>query len=165
MTRKHLILLSGLVLPGLLLGAPDISWYTIDGGGAMSSSSGNFELSGTIGQPDASAVSAITGGSFQLTGGFWAVALPSCTAFVLADFNHDCAVDHQDLIIFEACETGPDVPYNPAGLPPGCTLTPDGNSHIAADFDGDGSVDQKDFGVFQRCYSGPNVPPDPNCAS
>lgn len=164
MKRKHAILLLGLVLPGVLLAAPDIPWYTIDGGGALSSGGGNLELSGTIGQPDASALSALTGGSFELTGGFWAVTLPSCTAFVPADFNRDCVVDSQDLVLFQACTTGPLVPYDASNLSPGCTLTPDGNSHIAADFDGDGSVDQKDFGVFQRCYSGPYVPPDPNCA-
>ena len=46
----------------------DLSWYTIDGGGEMFTTGGDYELSGTIGQPDAGELS---GGSFQLTGGFW----------------------------------------------------------------------------------------------
>ncbi len=34
----------------------DLSWHTIDGGGEMFTSGGNFELSGTIGQPDAGGI-------------------------------------------------------------------------------------------------------------
>ncbi len=45
-----------------------IPWYTIDGGGGYSNG-GNFELEGTIGQHDAGTT--MTGGSFQLSGGFW----------------------------------------------------------------------------------------------
>jgi hypothetical protein len=48
-----------------------IDWHTIDGGGGTSSG-GNFSLSGTIGQPDASA-QPMTGGAFSLTGGFWSL--------------------------------------------------------------------------------------------
>ena len=44
-----------------------LNWYTTDGGGGTSSS-GAYVLSGTIGQPDAAIVS---GGSYQLVGGFW----------------------------------------------------------------------------------------------
>lgn len=47
-----------------------INWYTIDGGGGTSSG-GVYEVSGTIGQPDAGPV--MTGGDFALTGGFWAL--------------------------------------------------------------------------------------------
>ncbi len=43
---------------------------TIDGGGGTSSG-GEFTLTGTIAQPDASTVPA-TGGQFSLVGGFWA---------------------------------------------------------------------------------------------
>ena len=51
----------------------DLSWHTIDGGGEMFSTGGDFELSGTIGQPDASTV-VLAGGDFKLTGGFWTPA-------------------------------------------------------------------------------------------
>lgn len=85
-----------------------------------------------------------------------------------SDFDEDGDVDADDLAIFEACATGPAVPYTPASLPepaPGCTLTADGDNHIAADFDDDGDVDQSDFGIVQRCYSGGGAPADPNCAT
>jgi len=47
-----------------------IGWYKIAGGGGTSAG-GNYSLSGTIGQPDASAT--MTGGSYSLTGGFWSL--------------------------------------------------------------------------------------------
>jgi hypothetical protein len=48
----------------------EITRSTVDGGGVMFSTGGEFELSGTIGQPDAGTV---TGGEseFELTGGSW----------------------------------------------------------------------------------------------
>jgi hypothetical protein len=52
-----------------------INWYSIDGGGAMQSTGGNFELSGTIGQADATAARVLHGGQWKLTGGFWALSL------------------------------------------------------------------------------------------
>jgi hypothetical protein len=47
-----------------------IDWYKISGGGGTSTGS-VYSVSGTIGQPDAS--SALTGGNFSLTGGFWSL--------------------------------------------------------------------------------------------
>ena len=44
-----------------------IDWSTIDGGGGTSTG-GVYTVSGTIGQPDAGAMS---GGPFTLVGGFW----------------------------------------------------------------------------------------------
>ncbi len=46
----------------------DLSWYTIDGGGATFSVGGGYSLGGSIGQPDAGSMG---GGSYQLNGGFW----------------------------------------------------------------------------------------------
>ncbi len=48
-----------------------IDWYTIDGGGGRSTN-GQYSLSGTIGQHDAS-TAPMTGGQYSLTGGFWAL--------------------------------------------------------------------------------------------
>jgi len=53
----------------------DPSWFTIDCGG-RASSGGTLSLSGTIGQPDAGVMS---GGAFQLSGGFWAGTAASGT--------------------------------------------------------------------------------------
>ena len=48
----------------------DLSWSSIDGGGGMSSD-GTYTLNGSLGQPDAGA---LTGSSYTLTGGFWGIA-------------------------------------------------------------------------------------------
>jgi len=47
-----------------------IDWYKISGGGG-SSTGGVYSVSGTIGQHDAG--EQMTGGSYSLTGGFWAL--------------------------------------------------------------------------------------------
>jgi len=46
-----------------------VDWSTIDGGGGTSTG-GTYQVMGTIGQPDAGAMS---GGSYTLQGGFWGV--------------------------------------------------------------------------------------------
>ena len=48
-----------------------IDWYKISGGGGTSTGA-TYQVSGTIGQPDASQ-QAMTGGNYSLVGGFWAV--------------------------------------------------------------------------------------------
>ena len=50
----------------------DVSWYTIDGGGATLSTGGSYSLGGSIGQADAGVLS---GGSYTLIGGFWGGAI------------------------------------------------------------------------------------------
>jgi hypothetical protein len=47
-----------------------INWYNIAGGGGTSTN-GQYFMSGTIGQPDASGP--MTGGNYSVTGGFWAL--------------------------------------------------------------------------------------------
>ena len=47
-----------------------IDWHTIDGGGGASTG-GVYVVSGTIGQPEAGPM--LSGGSYTLQGGFWAV--------------------------------------------------------------------------------------------
>ena len=59
----------------------DLSWYTIDGGGGMFSAGGTYSLGGTIAQSDAGPM---TGGQFEVQGGFWAgapagVGVPAAT--------------------------------------------------------------------------------------
>lgn len=80
------------------------------------------------------------------------------------DFNGDFDVTHTDYEMFAPCMTGPGVPYDPADLPAGCTMTADAFGHLPADIDADGDVDMSDFGKLQRCYNDPNAAPDPACA-
>ena len=47
-----------------------IDWYKIAGGGGTSTN-GQYAVTGTIGQPDASGT--MTGGNYSITGGFWAL--------------------------------------------------------------------------------------------
>ena len=68
---KKLLILLALLIPMISFAQSySIDWHKISGGGGTSSG-GQYSLSGTIGQPDAS--SAMTGGSYSLTGGFWAL--------------------------------------------------------------------------------------------
>jgi hypothetical protein len=57
----------------------DLSWYTIDGGGAMFSTGGSYSLGGTAGQPDAGL---LTGGGYSLLGGFWGGAAPAYNVYL-----------------------------------------------------------------------------------
>ncbi len=65
--------LFGLALPALAQvgGGYDLTWSSIDGGGATFSTGGGYALGGTIGQPDAGLLS---GGGYTLAGGFWSTA-------------------------------------------------------------------------------------------
>jgi hypothetical protein len=54
--------------PAASSGSYDLSWWTMDGGGATFSTGGSYSLGGTIGQPDAGTSS---GGTYTLEGGFW----------------------------------------------------------------------------------------------
>ena len=65
-----LLLLSG-VAAGVFAqsgGGYDLTWSTVDGGGATFSEGGGYSLGGTVGQPDAGVLS---GGNYTLAGGFW----------------------------------------------------------------------------------------------
>lgn len=54
-------------------GGYTIDWFTVDGGGgALSSTDGLYTLNGSVGQPDAGALS---GGAYSLAGGFWNEAI------------------------------------------------------------------------------------------
>jgi len=56
------------VVPVLAAVTYDLSWWSVDSGGATFSTGGAYELGGTIGQPDAGT---LTGGGYTLGGGFW----------------------------------------------------------------------------------------------
>jgi hypothetical protein len=68
---KKLILLFGLLIPAIgFAQSYMIDWYKVSGGGGTSTGS-VYSISGTIGQQDAGGP--LTGGSYSLTGGFWAL--------------------------------------------------------------------------------------------
>ena len=109
----------------------EITRSTIDGGGLMRSAGGDFELSGTIGQPDAGVLS---GGEFELSGGFW-------FPLSLDDCNSDGRVNLIDYDNFDDCLSGPN-----SELPqPECNCF---------DLDGDNDVDLSDIRRFQHVFTG-----------
>jgi hypothetical protein len=118
--------------PVALVGAQeyDLSWYTIDGGGVVRSTGGDFELSGTIGQPDAGIMA---GGEFELTGGFWFQIPPT-------DCNEDGVVSLFDYQDFNGCKSGPSLP-----TPSHC---------LCFDVDRDGDADLGDFAKMQSGFNG-----------
>ncbi len=92
-----------------------LSWYTVDGGGGIFSAGGGFVLGGTIGQPDAGAP--MTGGNFELTGGFWPGAgqvAETCPGDITPD-GGDGVVDVTDLLALLGA-WGP-CPAPPASCP------------------------------------------------
>jgi hypothetical protein len=62
-----------LLLPPLCQAQYSIDWHKISAGGASSGTNGAivYSVSGAIGQPDAG--TAMTGGSYALTGGYWSM--------------------------------------------------------------------------------------------
>jgi hypothetical protein len=68
---KTLILSLTLVLPAVGFAQQySIDWFKIAGGGGTSTGA-TYQVTGTIGQPDAS--SAMSGGPYSVTGGFWSL--------------------------------------------------------------------------------------------
>ncbi len=105
----------------------EMSRHTIDGGGVMHSTGGEFELSGTIGQADAGT---LTGGDFELTGGFW-------LALAVGDCNEDGGVNVFDHHTFAPCMNGP----SPDLFDPDC---------VCFDTDRNNTVDLRDAAIFQN---------------
>lgn len=131
MNRNRFAALSGLIAllstAETALAQYDLSWHTIDGGGAMfTTATGGWELSGSIGQPDAGVV--MTGGGFEVTGGFWVAAIP---AECPADLNGDGNVSLTDLSIL----------LSHFGEPSGA-------SPEDGDVDADGDVDLSDLAIL-----------------
>jgi hypothetical protein len=63
-----LFLLVGAAVQAQTGGGYDLTWNTLDGGGATFSAGGVYQLGGTLGQPEAGQLS---GGGYALSGGFW----------------------------------------------------------------------------------------------
>jgi hypothetical protein len=77
-----------------------VDWHKIAGGGGTSAG-GNFSVSGTIGQHDATANAALTGGNFSVTGGYWAlinvVQTPGAPTLYISRSTNSVTVYWQDV--------------------------------------------------------------------
>ncbi len=118
--------------PAALAGDFAIDWYSIDGGGEMFSSGGDFELGGTIGQADANQI-VMTGGDFELQGGFWAVAAAPCDP---CDTDCDGMVNSFDIEPFL------ELLFDPKAVP--C-------DSCSGDVDGNGDINSFDIEPFLEC--------------
>ncbi|TVQ34395.1 MAG: hypothetical protein EA370_10645 [Wenzhouxiangella sp.] len=79
-----------LMIATLALSAPasaefEIKQWSIASGGILNSSGGDWTLSGTIGQWEATEARALSGGGWQLTGGFWGMSLEELADFLFRD--------------------------------------------------------------------------------
>jgi len=68
--KKNLTFLSLLLSSIGFTQSYSVDWYKISGGGGTSTG-GTYQVSGIIGQPDASG--AMSGGNYSVTGGFWSL--------------------------------------------------------------------------------------------
>lgn len=66
-------------------GGFDIPWHSVDGGGELFSSGAAFELSGTVGQWDATETRQPGGGQWRLTGGFWSLSTQESSGLLFGD--------------------------------------------------------------------------------
>ncbi len=74
--RLSLLMTALLATASATAGAPwSIDWWSLDGGGEVFTEGGDWQLSGTIGQWDSTAASQAGGGAWQVTGGFWSIAV------------------------------------------------------------------------------------------
>ena len=64
-----------------------INWYSIASGGVIEAEStdGQWKLSGTIGQWEATEARALSGGPWRLTGGFWGLSLEELADLLFRD--------------------------------------------------------------------------------
>ena len=113
---KKIILLFVLLIPVLGFAQQySIDWYKIAGGGGTSTG-GIYQVSGTIGQPDAGGP--MTGGNYSLTGGFWAlisvVQTPGAPTLYISDSGNTVTVYWQD-VRAGVCSRTTIWPCRPAG--------------------------------------------------
>ncbi len=131
----RLLLLAACVVgvSAVAAGAPEFEMtrLTIDGGVVMRSAADDYELSGTIGQPD---TSVMTGDDYELSGGFWFGLAPT-------DCNEDGLVSLFDHETFTSCMLGPD-----SGI--------DADPCPCFDVDRDGDITLNDYAQLQAGFTG-----------
>ncbi|MBK9120603.1 MAG: hypothetical protein IPM18_13540 [Phycisphaerales bacterium] len=139
-----------MVVVGTAAAQYDINWWTVDGGGAMFTMGGAYELSGTIGQPDAGA--AMTGGSYELVGGFWAIGAAAPPVTCVGDANGDGLVNFADISPFIAA-----IKAGNAGAWT-CNLAGGFGPYLNSDTNGDGVVNFSDISPFIALIKAPPPP-------
>ncbi len=102
-----------------------VDWYTVDCGGVMFATGGEYEVGGTVGQPDArNEPFEMTGGDYSATGGFWQIGLCGpCVLFAdVADPR--CIVELADVLFIlegyasgDPCTTHPTADIFPCDQP------------------------------------------------
>ena len=111
--------------------AMEIARSTIDGGGVMKSTGGGFELSATIGQPDAGVAE---NNGYTLTGGFWFELPPT-------DCNDDGLIGLFDHETLTSCMLGPGGGIGAGPCP-------------CFDVDRDGHITLNDYAQLQAGFTG-----------
>ena len=157
----------GLIIFGMMLclfavaaraAQEELSWYTVDGGGTMECTGGDesttFELSGTVGQPDATQT--LVGGEgtqFEMTGGFWFTPVGGEPGCICGDIDQSGgAVNLDDFATFAVC-------YGATGPTPAC----DAAAFNCTDMDGNGAVNLDDFATFANFFGAITTFTVPNC--
>ena len=87
---KHLAPAAPLALVLALAAGPasaefEITQWSIAGGGVIEAEGGDWKLSGTIGQWEATSARALSGGGWTLTGGFWGLSLEELGDLIFQD--------------------------------------------------------------------------------
>ena len=105
---KKLFLLCGLLVASLASAQSySIDWYKVAGGGGTSTN-GQYSVSGTIGQPDASG--AMSGGNYSVTGGFWSlinvVQTPGAPVLNISRSGNTVTVYWQDVAGWNLVQSG-----------------------------------------------------------
>jgi len=77
-----------IVAPLLAAAQTTIDWWTVDGGGEIRAEGGDWTLSGSLGQWDGTEGNLLVGGSWQMTGGFWAVEAPASDGLFVDSFEN-----------------------------------------------------------------------------
>ena len=111
--------------------AYEIVRSSVDGGGAMTSVGGEYELASSIGRPQG----VMTGNGYGITGGLW-YEIPA------GDCTEDGYVDMFEHEEFSGCLTGPG-----AGEP--------FDECLCFDIDRSGSIDLLDYASVQAAFTGP----------
>ncbi len=144
-------------------GQYDVSWHTVDGGGAMWSAGGAYQVGGTIGQADAGSNSnGMSGGAYTVVGGFWVAsqATEQCGGTLLGDSNCDGVIDNGDIDCFVAAllDLSGDLWHGCAlAVNPNCTY-----AYICAnDLNHDTVIDNADIDSFVGCLLAQPPPGQP----